>query len=69
MLTIANKHFKKADLLLRELDKKKMIGSVIMRLFYIKIHSKMFKKKINLHKKVKLNFFDKIFIFFQFSLR
>ena len=69
MLTIANKHFKKADLLLKDLDKKKMIGSIIMRLFYKKIHSKMFKKKINLQKKVKLNFFDKIFIFFQFSLR
>ena len=40
-----------------------------MRLFYKKIHSKMFKKKINLQKKVKLNFFDKVFILFQFSLR
>ena len=40
-----------------------------MKLFYKKIHSKMFKKKINFKKKVKLNFFDKIFILFQFSLR
>ena len=50
MLTIANKHFKKADLLLKDLDKK-MIGSIIMRLFYKKIHSKMFKKKLIYKKK------------------
>ena len=69
MLTIANKHFKKADLLLKDLDKKKIIELKKIKMFYKKIHSKMFNKKINLHKKVKLNFFDKIFILFQFSLR
>ena len=69
MLEIANKHFKNSDHLLKNLDKKKMIGSEIMKLFYKKIHSKMFKKKINLKKKVKLNLFDKILIFFKFSFR
>ena len=45
MLTIANKHFNKSDSLLERMDKKKLIGSEIMKLFYKKIHSKMFKKK------------------------
>ena len=45
-----------------------MIGSEIMKLFYKKIHSKMFRKKINLQKKIKLNFFDKVSIFFQLFL-
>ena len=69
MLTIANKHFNKSDSLLKSMDKKKLIGSEIMKLFYKKIHSKMFRKKINLKKKIKLNLFDKILIFFQFSFK
>ena len=68
MLINADSHFKKSDYLLKSLDKKKMIGSEIMKLFYKKIHSKMFRKKINLQKKVKLNFFDKVSIFFQLFL-
>ena len=65
----ADSHFKKSDYLLKSLDKKKMIGSEIMKLFYKKIHSKMFRKKINLEKKVKLNFFDKVSIFFSTFFR
>ena len=69
MLEDANKHFKKSDYLLKSLDQKKMIGSEIMKLFYKKIHGKMYKKKINYKKKIRLNFFDKILIFFKFSFR
>ena len=70
MLKDANKHFKKSDYLLKSLDqKKKMIGSEIMKLFYKKIHGKMYKKKINYQKKIRLNFFDKLLIFFKFSFR
>ena len=45
-----------------------MIGSEIMKLFYKKIHSKMYKKKINYKKKIRLNFFDKVLIFLNFLL-
>ena len=69
MLEDANKHFKKSDYLLKSLDQKKMIGSEIMKLFYKKIHGKMYKKKINYKKKIRLNFFDKVLIFFKFSFR
>ena len=69
MLKDANNHFKKSDYLLNSLDQKKMIGSEIMKLFYKKIHSKMYKKKINYKKKIRLSFFDKILIFFKFSCR
>ncbi len=69
MLIIANKHFKKSDCFSKSLNKKKMVGSEIMKLFYKKIHSKMFGKKFNFKKKIKLNLFDKILIFFQFSFR
>ena len=40
-----------------------------MKEFYKKIHKKMFKKKINIKKKVKLNFFDKTIILINFILR
>ncbi len=69
MLNDADNHFKKSDYLLKSLDRNKMIGSEIMKLFYKKIHGKMYKKKINYQKKIRLNFFDKLLIFFKFSFR
>ena len=41
---------KNLDYLLKSLDKKKMIGSEIMKLFTKKFIVKMFRKKINLEK-------------------
>ena len=40
-----------------------------MKQFYKKIHKKMFKKNINIEKKVKLNFFDKTLILINFIIR
>ena len=47
----ADSHFKKSDYLLKSLDKKKMIGSEIMKLFTKKFTVKCLEKKINLEKK------------------
>ena len=69
MLNDLDNHFKKSDYLLKSLDRNKMIGSEIMKLFYKKIHGKMYKKKINYQKKIRLNFFfDKLLIFLNFLL-
>ena len=46
MLNDLDNHFKKSDYLLKSLDRNKMIGSEIMKLFYKKIHGKMYKKKL-----------------------
>ena len=62
ILNDADVFFKKSEKLSKKLEKKKIIASEIMKLFYKKIHLKMFKKKINFQSKVKLNFFDKISI-------
>ena len=62
MLNDADFFFKKSDKLSKKIEKKKIIASEIMKLFYKKIHAKMFKKKISFQNKVKLNFFDKISI-------
>ena len=52
MLEEANNEFEKSDLLKKSIDKKKIVGSEIMKLFYKSIHKKMFKKKINFKKKL-----------------
>ena len=69
ILKDADGFFKKADELSINFDKKKIVASELMKEFYKKIHQKMFKKKINIKKKVKLNFFDKTIILFNFILR
>ncbi len=69
MLEEAKNEFEKSDLLRKGIDKKKIIGSEIMKLFYKSIHKKMFKKKINFKKKVKLNIWDKFLIFLNFTFR
>ena len=53
----------------RHIDKKKIIASEIMKLFYKKIHKKMFKKHININKRIKLSIWDKISIFYNFYVR
>ena len=69
MLEEAKNEFERADLLKKGIDKKKIIGSEIMKLFYKSIHQKMFKKKINLKNKIKLNIWDKFLIFLNFTFR
>ena len=69
MLEEANNEFEKSDLLKKSIDKKKIVGSEIMKLFYKSIHKKMFKKKINFKKKVRLNIWDKFLIFLNFTFR
>ena len=69
ILSDADNFFKKADELSINFDKKKIVASELMKEFYKKIHRKMFKKKIYLKKKVKLNFFDKTIILFKFIFR
>ena len=47
----ADSHFKKSDYLLKSLDKKKMIGSEIMKLFYKKFIVKCLERKLIYKKK------------------
>jgi len=61
--------FDESDKLSKRIDKKKVIASEVMKHFYRKIHKKMFNKHLDLKKKVKLSFFDKISIFFYFIAR
>ncbi len=60
-----NKSFQES----RKINKQKIIASEIMKTFYKAIHSKMFKKKVNLKKKIRLNSLEKILILFLFFLR
>jgi len=69
ILRDADDFFKKADELSINLDQKKIVASELMKEFYKKIHKKMFKKNINIEKKVKLNFFDKTLILINFIIR
>ena len=41
---IADKHFKKSEYFLKNLDQKKMIGSEIMKLFYKKFIKNVWEK-------------------------
>ena len=58
-----NIHFLKAEKISKRLDQKKIIASETMKLFYKKIHKKMFKKVLNFKKKVRLNLIEKLWIF------
>ena len=50
-------------------DRNKIIASELMKLFYEKIHKKMFKKFIDTKKKIKLSLLDKAAIFYIFITR
>ena len=69
ILRDADYFFKKADEISITLDKNKIVASELMKQFYKKIHQKMFNKKIDLKKKIKLNFFDKTLILVNFIFR
>ena len=69
ILKDADKFFNEADKISKNLDKKKIIASELMKQFYKKIHKKMFNKNIDIEKKVRLNFFDKTFILINFIFR
>ena len=66
ILMEAETYFQKSLTESKSLDKKKIIASEIMKLFYKRIHKKMFKKHININKKIKLSIWDKISIFCNF---
>lgn len=69
ILMDAETYFQKSLIESKSLDKKKIIASEIMKLFYKKIHKKMFKKHININKRIKLSIWDKISIFYNFYVR
>ena len=69
ILMEAYTYFQKSLIESKSLDKKKIIASEIMKLFYKKIHKKMFKKHININKRIKLSIWDKISIFYNFYVR
>jgi phytoene synthase len=64
----ANIFFIQSDLLKKKMNVKKLLAPEIMKLFYKSLHSKMYKKKINFDKKVRLNNFEKIYILTKFFL-
>ena len=69
ILLEAENYFQKSLIESKSLDKKKIIAPEIMKLFYKKIHKKMFKTQININKRIKLSIWDKISIFYNFYLR
>ena len=69
LLEEANSYFSKSNKISLKLDSKKIIASETMKFFYETIHQKMYKKKIDLDKKIKLNFFEKLRIFIKIILR
>ena len=69
LLEEANFYFLKSNKISLKLDSKKIIASETMKLFYETIHQKMYKKKIDLDKRVKLNFYEKLKIFIKIILR
>ena len=69
ILTDANIYFQKSLVESKSLDKKKIIASEIMKLFYKKIHRKMFRKHININNRIKLSTWDKVSIFYDFYVR
>ena len=65
----ANIFFEKSNIEAKKISKKQIIASEIMKTFYKAIHTKMFKKKIDIEKKIKLNYFQKIYILVSFAVR
>ena len=69
ILREANIFFEKSNIEAKNINKKQIIASEIMKTFYKAIHTKMFKKKINIERKIKLNYFQKIYILVLFAVR
>ncbi len=69
ILKDAHNYFKKSDDYAKKIARSKIIASEIMKLFYRKIHEKMWQKKIDFEKKIKLNLFDKILIMLKILIR
>ena len=69
ILREANTFFEKSSIEAKNISKKKIIASEIMKTFYKAIHTKMFKKKIDIEKKIKLNNLQKIYILILFAIR
>ena len=65
----ANIFFEKSNIEANKISKEHIIASEIMKTFYKAIHTKMFKKKIDIEKKIKLNYFQKIYILVLFAVR
>ena len=65
----ANVFFEKSNIEAKKISKKQIIAPEIMKTFYKAIHTKMFKKKIDIEKKIKLNYFQKIYILVLFAVR
>ena len=65
----ANIFFEKSNIEAKKISKKQIVASEIMKTFYKAIHTKMFKKKIHIEKKIKLNYFQKIYILVLFAVR
>ncbi len=65
----ANEYYKKSSIESKDINKKKIIASEIMKTFYQAIHSKMFKRNIQIKKRIRLNSFEKIHILFLFFIR
>ena len=65
----ANIFFEKSNIEAKKISKKQIVASEIMKTFYKAIHTKMFKKKIDIEKKIKLNYFQKIYILVLFAVR
>ena len=65
----AKKYFEKSLLESNSICKKQIIASEIMKNFYQAIHRKMFNKKINFKKKIRLNSIEKVFILSKFLIR
>ena len=69
ILNEAEIYFEKSFNESKKINKRKIIASEIMKTFYKAIHSKMFKKEINLKKKIRLNSLEKILILSLFFIR
>ena len=69
ILSEAKDYYDKALIESKRICKKKIIASEIMKIFYISIHSKMFRKKVNFEKKIRLNSLEKIITLILFFIR
>jgi len=69
ILSEANNYYERSLIESKKISKKKIIASEIMKVFYKALHSKMYKKKINIRSRVKLNYIEKIFFLFNFFAR
>ena len=69
ILREANIFFEKSTIEAKNISKKQIIASEVMKTFYKAIHTKMYKKNINIEKKIKLNYLQKVYILVLFAVR